>query len=177
MRLYTIAFTVAALGATAAMLVQQHAQNADMSAMRCGAGMEGMMHGMPKGHAMGMMKSGMMMHGMMGPPTPAMILHHKDDLALSATQVTQLESLQKQAEPACTQQMQAGMTSYRAANEMLQASTPDYNAYTAKLKDACAQMMEARVTLAKAAVGARAVLTPAQREKLTGMMEQMHKKK
>jgi Spy/CpxP family protein refolding chaperone len=176
MRVYTVAlFAAAVLTASAARVVQQHVQNAGMSAMSCGGGMMGMMHEMPKGHDM-MMKHGMM-RGMMGPPSPAMILHHKENLSLSAEQVTKLESLQKQAEPACAQQLQAGMASYKAANEMLQADSPDFSAYSAKLKEACGQMMEARLTLAKASVAAREVLTPAQREKATGMMKEMHEKK
>jgi Spy/CpxP family protein refolding chaperone len=139
--------------------------------------MEGMMHDMRGGRGMPEM-GGMagMMHEMMGPPTPAMILHHKTDLKLTDAQVSKLEALQKQAEPACRQHLQAGMTAHKAANTMLDAPSPDWNAYTAKMKEATAHMVEGVVPMAKAAVSARDVLTPEQRTTLKNLMEQMHKK-
>jgi len=174
MRRYTIAFMAAvALSASAAVLAQQQMQHPDMVAMRCGGGMGGRMSEMMKGHAMG--GSGHpMMYSMMGIPSPAMILHHKDDLALSGAQVTQLENLQNQVEPGCKHHMQAGINDFRSANQLLDAASPDFGAYSAKLKEGSMHMVEAHVALAKAAVGARDVLTAAQRDKMKSMMAQMH---
>lgn len=150
----------------------------DMAAMHCGGDMP--MHQMGGGPG----RAGMPMHSdsmrgpmmeMMGPPTPAMILHHKEELKLSADQVARLENLQKQAEPACTQHMRMAMELHRAANAMLDDATPDFAAYTARLKEATSHMAEGHVAMAKAAVGARDVLTPAQRTSLKESMARMHK--
>lgn len=151
-----------------------------MAAMHCGSGMGmGMMHGMPPSQAMPAMRSDSMRHSMMmdmmGPPTPAMILRHKGELRLSADQVSRLESLQKQAEPACTEHIRLGMESHRAANQLLEATSPDFTAYSTKLKEATAHMVEGHVAMARAAVAARAVLTAAQRRTLKDRMAQMHK--
>jgi Spy/CpxP family protein refolding chaperone len=182
MRIGKLAFSVAvALGVAAPLLLaQQHrqtdTQGMDMAAMMCGAGGGGMMSGMmPPGRGMGM-GGQEMMHGMMGPPAPAMILHHKDKLGLNASQVTRLEALQKEAEPVCMQHMKLAMTTHQAANQLLESAAPDFAAYSAKLKEATAHMVEGHVAMAKAAVAAREVLTTAQRQTLKDLMEQMHKK-
>ena len=184
MRFQRLALAVStALAVTSPTLAQQHqhppgqAKRADM-AMHCGAGMA-MMHGMAGAqHDMRGARADSMRHemmDMMGPPTPAMILSHKAQLGLSADQVSRLEALQKEAEPACTEHMRLGMTTLQAANQLLEAATPDYTAYSAKLKEASAHMVEAHVEMAKAAVGARNVLTTAQRQTLKDRMAQMHK--
>jgi Spy/CpxP family protein refolding chaperone len=162
-----------ALGAASPIAAQQQQQHASgktptMAAMHCGA--RGMM--MQKMHSDSM--RGMM--AMMGPPTPGMLLHHKQQLNLSAEQVNKLETLQKQAEAACSEHMRLGMEEHRAANQLLQAGSPDFAAYTARMKQAAAHMAEGHVAMAKAGVEARALLTPEQRESLSGMMEKMHKR-
>ena len=134
--------------------------------MYCSGGMGGMMH--MSGHKMG---SKEMMSGMMSVPSPAMLLRHKDELDLNATQVTQLETLQKQAQPACMQHMQMGMTEHRAADQMLAAAKPDLAAYSAKMKEATAHMVEGNVAMLKAGIAARDILTPAQRQKCEEMMK------
>ena len=174
--------TALALAVASPVLAQQHEHEgqrkpADMGAMHCGDGMT-MMHGMPagrhdtRGAAMDSMRHEMM--AMMGPPTPAMILSRKRQLGLSADQVSRLEALQKEAEPACAEHMRLAMTTVGAANQLLTAATPDYVAYSAKLNEAAGHMIEAHVALAKAAVAARNVLTPAQRQTLTDHMAEMH---
>lgn len=188
MRLHTLCLTAAAvLAAASPVLAQEHQhpqgqqRPGDMAAMHCGGGMGmGMMHEMPTGQrAMPGMRADSMRHSMMmdmmGPPTPAMILSHKGELRLSADQVSQLESLQKQAEPACAEHMRLGLESHRAANQLLEATSPDFTAYSAKLKEATAHMVEGHVGMARAAVAARAVLTAAQRQTLKDRMAQMHK--
>ena len=176
MRINSLVLTAAiALGTAASVQAQEHphtgsAPHPDMPAMFCGGGMGGMMHGM-SGHRMG---SKEMMAGMMSVPSPAMLLRHKDDLDLNATQVTQLEALQKQAQPGCMQHMQMGMTEHRAADQMLQAAKPDLTAYAAKMKEAAAHMVEGNVAMLKAGIAARDILTPAQRAKCEEMMKKKH---
>lgn len=184
MRTHTLGLTaVIVLAAASPVFAQEHQHQpgqqrpADMAAMRCGGGM-GMMHGMPSGQAMpGMRADSMhsMMMQMIGPPTPAMILSHKGQLGLSADQVSRLESLQKQAQPACAGHMRLGMESHRAANQLLEVASPDFAAYSAKLKEATAHLVEGHVAIARAAVAARSVLTAAQRQTLKDRMAEMHK--
>jgi Spy/CpxP family protein refolding chaperone len=166
---------VVALGAVTPVRAQhQHGQMAphpEMAAVYCG-GSGGMMQGM--GHAR--MGGKDMMHGMMTAPSPAMLLRHKSELALNESQVTQLEALQKEAQPVCMQHMQAGMAEHRAANEMLQAAAPDFTAFSAKLKAASGHIVEGYVAMAKAGVAARGILTPAQRDKMADVMKQVHRK-
>ncbi len=119
------------------------------------------------------MMSGMAM--MMGPPGPAMILHQKAKLGLSAAQVGRLEALQKQAQPDCAHHMQLAMTSHMAASQLLDAATPDFSAFEARLKEATTHMVEGHVVMAKAAIAARDVLTAAQRQTLENQMGMMHK--
>ena len=199
MRMHSlILITTVAFGVATPLGAQQHQhaaaapQNHDMAAMMCGGGMAAMMQmhgaGMP-GMRMDSMKPGMhmdstkpgmgnMMSGMgmmMGPPGPAMILHQKAKLGLSAAQVSRLEALQKQAQPDCAHHMQLAMTSHMAASQLLDAATPDFSAFEAKLQEATTHMVEAHVVMAKAAVAARDVLTPAQRQTLKDQMGMMHK--
>jgi Spy/CpxP family protein refolding chaperone len=142
-----------------------------MVAMHCGGSMGKMMPGMRGG---GPMMRGMM--HMMGAPTPGMILQHRQRLSLSADQVSQLEAMQKQAQAACTKHMELAMATHNAANQMLEASSPDFAAYSAKMKEAAVHMAEGQVTMAKAAVEARNILTAAQRQTLKSLAEQMHKR-
>lgn len=184
-----------ALGVSSPVLAQEHkhpstgTQAPDMAAMHCGGGMAVMMQDMTSGkHAMPGMRSDTMMAGMMdrmhkmgmmdmmGPPGPAMILQHKNELSLSDAQVTRLEALQKEAQPACTRHMQLAMTTHKAANQVLDAAAPNFAAYTAKLKEATGHMAEGHVAMAKAAVAARKVLTATQRQALKNQMKMMHKK-
>ena len=47
------------------------------------------------------------------------------------------------------------MTAHQAANQLLEPAAPDFGAYSAKLKEATAHMVEAHVAMAKSAVAAR----------------------
>lgn len=165
---------------TTALAQRGMAPDRDMVAMHCGGDMAGMMSGMPMGRRgmpgmrgdsmmqrmMGDTAMRRMMMDMMGPPSPGMILGHKNQLGLSASQVTRLESLQSESEKACATHMNAAMSAHRAANQMLDAAAPNFDAYSTKLKEATGHMVEAMVVNAKAAVSARGVLTAAQREEL-----------
>jgi Spy/CpxP family protein refolding chaperone len=150
----------------------------EMAVMHCGGARPGMMHGNPAQHPMpGMHHQGGGQHpmDMMGPPTPAMLLHHKQELALTSAQVTRLEALQKEAEPACVRHMQLAMSGHRAANQLLTPTTPDFAAFSKTLKEAVEHMVDGHVVMARAAVASRALLTAAQRQKLEQLMREMHK--
>jgi Spy/CpxP family protein refolding chaperone len=71
--------------------------------------------------------------------------------------------------------MRAGMTELQAANQMLEAASPDLAAYGAKVKEAAQHMAEGHIAMAKAAVEARTVLTPQQLRTMTDLMARMHK--
>lgn len=164
------------------LLAQEHqhqrpSKDTTMAAMHCGGGMA-MMHGAAGQHAMPMMHGDSAMAGMMammGPPSPAMLLARRSALGLTTQQVSRLEALQKDAQPACTEHMRLGMAALQGAGQLLDVETPDWAAYSAKLNEATAHMAEGHVVMAKAAVAARGVLTPAQRQSLTGHMP-MHRK-
>ncbi len=176
----------AALAAAAPLPAQQHqpptAANT-MTAMHCGGGMAMMRGPDTPQHQMRRMRAdsmgtGMMgtsMMEMMGPPGPAAILRYKAQLNLTAAQVTRLEALKKDAETACTEHMRLGMTAHQAANQLLEAAAPDFAAYSAKLTEAAGHMVEGQVAMARAAVAARDVLTPSQRQALTHQLGSMHK--
>jgi Spy/CpxP family protein refolding chaperone len=172
---YKLALTVAvALAVAPPIPAQQHPHASgpmpQMAAMHCGAGMHGMMQGMRMDSTMS--KN---MH-MMGPPAPGMILNHRQQLGLNADQVGRLEALQKQAATTCTEQMRLAMAAHRAANQLLESPAPDYAAYTAKLKEATAHMVEGQVAMAKAAVTARTVLTPEQQQTLKNLAGKVHRR-
>ena len=141
--------------------------------MHCAGGMP--MHGpMPMGNRP---MAGMpQMDQMMGPPAPAMMLEHKQELGLTGAQVTKLTALQKEMQPKCARYMEAAMTAHRAANALLQGARPDFNAFSTKLKEAAAQMVEAHIVMARAAVAARDLLSAEQNDKLKKVMARQHKR-
>lgn len=162
----------------ASPVVAQQPEMSMMTAMHCGAG-TAMMRGMAPGYrAMPDMSADSMhrmMMMMMGPPTPNMILSYRSQLGLSTDQMARLEALQKAAEPVCAEHMRLAMEAHRAANQMLEPASPDFMAYAAKLREMAGHIVEAHVTMAKAAVAARNDLTPAQRTTLKNLMAQMHR--
>jgi hypothetical protein len=179
MRVNPITLTIAVvLGAASPVMAQQHhpagtgMPGHNMALMHCGGAMTTGEHAMPGRHGEGGMQ-GMM--EMMGPPGPALLLHHKEQLGLDATQVTRLETLHKEAQPACVRHLQLATTAHREANQLLDGATPDFAAYTARLKEATAHLVEGHLVMAKAAVAARDILAAAQRERLKKLMEEMHK--
>ena len=184
-RIVLWALTACASASPILAQVHQHApaaaQQPGMAAMHCGAGMAAMMHGASSGRRTmpGLLADSSMramMMEMMGPPTPAMLLQHKQQLDLTADQVSRLEALQKEAEPACTQHMRLGMTAHHEANQLLDAAAPDFTAYANKLKKATAHMVAGHVVMAKAGVAARGVLSDAQKQSWKSLMGQMHKR-
>lgn len=150
-----VAMTVAlaAMAAPAVAQQQGHAQHGQ--GMHDMQGMQGMEHCMK----------------MMGGPPPAMVLQHQDDLGLSADQVSRLEALKEEAGSGA--HMTEVMAAHTRAAEALEGDAPDWTAYETALRAAADHMVQAHTAMAKAAVAADDLLTPAQREQLSGMSHGM----
>jgi hypothetical protein len=138
-------------------------QGAAAGGMQHGAAAGGMQHGAATGQA----ASGQGMGGMEHPVTPTMLIHHAEDLALTAEQQGRVTELARTSQASCEQHLQAAATSHHAAAALLNQDSPDISAYEAKLREAVDHLLQAHVTVIKAGAEARAVLTPAQREKLS----------
>jgi hypothetical protein len=108
---------------------------------------------------------------MLGGPPPAMILQHREQLGLSADQVTRLESIQAPA--AAASHMQPAQAAHQAAAALLKTPSPDFSAYEAKLREAANHMVLAHTAMARAAVQARAVLNADQRTRLESAIRDM----
>jgi Spy/CpxP family protein refolding chaperone len=122
-------------------------------------------HGDQPRHEMGMMGEHCMK--MMGGPPPAMLLHHQEELDLSADQIRRIERLQAEADGAAY--MGAVMAAHREAAELLQADQPDLAAYEAKLREGAEHMIRAHTQMARTVVEARGILTPEQHQKVAGL--------
>lgn len=146
-----VAMTVAlsAMGAPAA--AQQHGQAQPGQGMHSMEAMQGMEQCM----------------AMMGGPPPARVLQHEEALGLSADQVARLQTLKEEA--GAHSHMTEVMAAHQDAAEALDADRPDWAAYETALRAAADQMVQAHSAMARTAVAAQDVLTPAQREQLSGM--------
>lgn len=167
----TVAAALTALASTgaAAQMGGMMGQVPDsVPSMQMGRGM--MMGGMMGG---GMMGSGMMPMmgqgmGMMatGGPGPVTLLRMRDALELTDEQVSRLESIQAEFEEGTQSHRTGMMASHAAAAEALQGDSPDLDAYQVSLQSAANLMVQLHVAMARAALEAREVLTPDQRQQL-----------
>lgn len=139
---------VGALLASAPVAAQQHG---DHGAHQAEAGEHGAMH-----HC----------SAMMGGPHPQMLLHHGEALELTSAQVSQLEALRDEAKETAMPHMRPAMEAHREAAELLQADSPDFQAYEAKLREAADHMVRAHAGMARVGVQARQVLTEEQHAEL-----------
>ncbi|MDZ7780496.1 MAG: periplasmic heavy metal sensor [Gemmatimonadota bacterium] len=142
----------------------------------------GMAHGMMMGGMMGhgMMGSGMMPMmgqgmGMMatGGPGPTTLLRMRDALELSDDQVARLQELEEAFQEETGSHMNAAMASHEEAARALQGDAPDLGAYQQSLQAAANVMVQFHAAMARAAIDAREVLTPEQRERLNTQGAQM----
>lgn len=120
----------------------------------------------------GMMGSGMM--GMAG--GPAMILRLAESLDLTDDQVERLEALRDSAQSGMRQHMMQGMQAMQTARELVEGESPDLGTYEETLREAANHMVLAHTAMARAAVEARGLLTPQQRDRLAlarSMMQEM----
>lgn len=165
--------------ATVVQVGPRHGQMSDsLPSMGTAQGM--MMGGMMGQGMMGMMGQGM---GMMatGGPGAAALLRMGDALDLTDEQVGRLESMRDELTGTVQPLMTAMMSSHTAAAEALRTDPPDFDAYQQGLQAAANIMVQTHVTMARAQVEARDVLTADQLERLrtrgAGMMGdvmQMH---
>ena len=100
----------------------------------------------------------------LGGSAPGRLLEHREQLGLTADQMSRLEILQAEASTAGASHMRIGMEGHIAAAALLKGDNPDLAAYETKLREMSEHMLQAQVGMARIAVQARAVLTPAQRE-------------
>jgi uncharacterized membrane protein len=166
-------FGAAALVAATALSVGAQQQERHHGAMGSQDSMMSHMHGMQGG----MMQGGMM--GMMQTmhPGPGMILGAADQLELTPEQKERLTALRDGMQSAHREHMQAAMASHQAAASALEGDSPDLDVYRAQLETAAGQMVAMHVSVARAALEAREILSAEQRSQLenaVSMMRHMH---
>lgn len=146
--------TCSMMGGPGMMMGAQGAMGGYQGTMGSGgmAGHQGMMAGGTRGMNPAAMGTGALFGGA--------------DLALTPDQQTKLDDLVATARQEHLSHMQAAMSVQSGAAEALAGSKPDMDAYEQMMKQAATQMVEAQMTFAKAAVEARALLTPEQLAKL-----------
>lgn len=169
------------LVATAATAQQRGMNMQGMDGMPGMMGQQQMMMGGMTGQ--GMMGSGMMQMmgqgmGMMatGGPAPQMILRMEDALGLTGEQVSRLEEIRDEFSGTRQEHMSAAMSAHQEARRALEGDSPDFGAYGEALYEAADRMVEAHVSMARAAHETRQVLTEEQRNQLgegMGMMQGM----
>ena len=181
MKIRTTAFVAALLlvasqpasGQMHSMMHGQHGDSMPSMEMARGMMMGGMMgQGMMGSGMMPMMGQGM---GMMdtGGPGPSALLHMQDELELTDQQVTALESIRDDARAAMQGRMSAMMSAHQAAADALEGASPDLDAYEGNLRTAADLMVQSHLAMARSALEAREILTPAQREMLDARGMQM----
>jgi Spy/CpxP family protein refolding chaperone len=125
------------------------------------------------GQGMGMMATG-------GPGATA-LLGMRDALDLTGDQVGRLEAIRDELTATVQPLMTAMMSSHTAAAEALRTDSPGFDAYQQGLQAAANIMVQTHVTMARAQVEARNVLTADQLEllraqgpRMMGDVMQMH---
>lgn len=159
--LLTVA-TFVAITATPALAQHRHGQaQADTAGVMVGGG-----HMMQQGAMMGMMQAMR--------PRPGALLAAAAQLELSADQRDRLTALQERSSAERQGHMRAAMAARGQAVEALAGAAPDLTAYEEALNEAAGHMVQANVSMARAAAEARDILTTEQREKLHDALSLMH---
>ena len=122
---------------------------------------EGMMRGQPGGRMGAMMNDSSMMVEM------------RTQLGLSDTQMQQMHTIHERACAAAQPHMRMAMEAHQAAMQALQGDKPNLDHFEDQLDKAAKHMVEAQVEMAKGMIEFRKGLTPAQRQKLDAMHQQM----
>jgi Spy/CpxP family protein refolding chaperone len=146
------------------------------------------MHGMMMGEGMpaGMMPPGQMrrmrgemreMHDSshMGPMMndSSHMAEMRSELGLTDAQLQQLHAIVQRACTAAEPHMALAMKAHQAAMEALQGDNPSLDHFEDQLENASKHMIAGQVEMAKGMIEVRKVLTPAQRQKLDQMHQQM----
>ena len=147
------------------------------SAMACPMAMHGMMMG-PMGDSM--MRGGQrQMRGVMGGQMgammndSAMMVQMRSQLGLTDAQMQQLRATHQRACAAAQPHMTMAMQAHQAAMKALAGDSPKLNVYEDQLETGAKHMVKAQVEMAKGMIEFRKTLTPAQRQKLDQMHQQM----
>lgn len=182
---YTFPLAIAILAGSALVAT---AQQPSQSAMECAMEMHGMAMGMMGGGFMGAragMRGGMrggMSGGRMDDQDDAMggrmddssmMAHVQSRLGLSDAQVQQMRGIQQRACAAAQPHFQMAMQARQAAARELMGDKPNLDHFEDQLDKANKHMVEAQVELAKGIIQFRDALTPAQRQTLDQMEQQM----
>ncbi|HZE08809.1 MAG TPA: Spy/CpxP family protein refolding chaperone [Gemmatimonadaceae bacterium] len=171
---------------TAAQQPTRPMQMQNEAAMGCMMAMHGMMMG--DGMAGGMMRPGEgQMGGMRGEMRgmndssskrgmmndSAHLAQMRSDLGLSEAQMMQLHTIVQRACTAAQPHMTLAMQAHQAAMQTLQGDNPSLDRFEDQLDKASKHMVAAQVEMAKGMIEVRKSLTPAQRQKLDQMHQQM----
>lgn len=184
-------FAIAMLaGAPLLAAAQQPMSMQNQSARACAMGMHAMMMGMSGD---GMMGEGMMrpgarrmddttggmrgeeMRGRMGGMMndSSMMMEMQSRLGLSDAQLQQMRDIHRRACTAAQPHLQEAMQARQAAMQALTGDKPSLDHFEDQLDKASKHMVKAQVEMAKGVIDARKVLTPAQRQQLDQMHQQM----
>ncbi len=161
------------------------AQQQNQWARACSMGMHAMMLGTmddgmmrPPRERMGDTTPGRMgermrggMDGMMN--DSSMMARMQSRLGLSDEQEQQLRKIHERACTAAQPHLQAAMETRQAAMRALQGDNPSLDHVEDQLDTAGKHMVEAQVEMAKGVLAARKVLTPAQRQQLEQLHQEM----
>ncbi len=149
--------------------------------MGCMMAMRGMMMG--EGMPGGMMPPGQMrrMRGEMRDSSHAGAMMNdsshmaqmRSELGLSDAQLQQLHTIVQRACTAAQPHMALAMKAHQAAMEALQGDNPNLDHFEDQLNAAAKHMVAGQVEMAKGMIEVRKALTPAQRQKLDQMHQQM----
>ena len=104
----------------------------------------------------------------------SMMAEMRSQLNLTDAQVQQMRAIHQRACAAAAPHMQLAMQAHDAAMKAL--ASDNLNAYRQQIENAAKHMVEAQVELAKGMIEFHKSLTPAQRQKMEQMMEQMHER-
>jgi len=167
MRAVTAALVALAAAAPAAAQqheghAMQHGSNVPAMCMLPGGGAHGAGHGDSAGaqHAQGGMEEvTLWAHEFM------MYAHHGAEFGLTDAQRTRIDQIRTNAQSSCTRHVQMAEQAKMAAVTAFGRANPDMAAFEAKLGEAAQHTTMAHVAIAKAALEAFEVLTPAQKEK------------
>lgn len=149
----------------------------NQSAMACPMAMHGMMME-PMGDSMmrrGQRPMGGVMGGQMGAmmSDSAMMVRMRSQLDLTDAQMQQLRAIHQRACAAAEPHMTMAMQAHQAAIKALTGDSPNLNVYEDQLETGAKHMVKAQVEMAKGMIEFRKALTPAQRQKLDQMHQQM----
>lgn len=106
-------------------------------------------------------------------PGPAMLIGMGQVLDLSEKQIAELETIQAELTDDRAWDMPPAMEAHQRAAELIAGGETDLAVYEDTLREAMDHMIFVRVSMARAAFDARAVLTDEQRARLEGAMAMM----